>query len=85
MHLKAHTVGLALGTFAGVVHFVWSIIVGMGWGQVVFDFVLSLHMIHSTTTVGPFDFGTAITLIVITAIVGYIVGNVFATIWNRIV
>ena len=48
------------------------------------DFIVTLHMIHPVYTVGPFALGTAVGLVVVAAIVGYVVGHVFALIWNKV-
>jgi hypothetical protein len=39
-------------------------------------------MIHLAVTIGPFDLAASITLIVVTTIVGYIIGYVASWVWN---
>lgn len=65
-------------------HVVWSVLVVLGWGQPLVDFVLWAHMIHVPYVVGPFDITASATLIVFTAVVGYVGGYVIGLIWNRI-
>ena len=84
MHLNSHKVGLVLGAFAGLVHLGWSILVALNWAQPFIDFVFNLHMIHPLYTVGQFSLGTAAALVIVTSIVGFIFGSVFAKIWNRL-
>lgn len=85
MHkLNPTKVGLALGGLFGLIHLVWSVLVALNWGQPLLDFIFKLHMIHPVYTVGPFNMGIAVMLIVITAIIGYIVGHVFTLIWNKV-
>lgn len=75
-------VGLVFATLIGGWHLVWSILVATGLGQALYDFILWAHMIHLTVTIGPFDLTASITLIVITAIFGYVVGYIASLVWN---
>ena len=85
MHtLNTQKVALTVGGFAATVHLVWSVIVALGWGQGLLNFIFRLHMIAPAPTVGPFSLGHAIVLVIVTGIVGYIAGFVFATIWNKV-
>lgn len=84
MHLNPSKVGLAVGLFLGAYHLVWSILVAIGWGQAILDFVFWAHMIHMAITVGPFDVTATATLIVLTFVVGYVIGFAFAWIWNKL-
>lgn len=85
MHqINPNKVGLALGGLMGLLHLVWSVLVLLNWGQPIMDFIVTLHMIHPVYTVGPFALGTAVGLVVVAAIVGYVVGHVFALIWNKV-
>jgi hypothetical protein len=76
-------VGLVFAILLGGLHLVWSILVATGVGQILYDFVLWAHMIHLAITVGPFDLTASITLIVVTAILGYVIGYVASVVWNR--
>lgn len=85
MHtLNPQKVALTLGAFAALVHVVWSVIVALGWGQALADFVTWAHMIGPAPLVAPFNLGTAVMLVVIAGLVGYVAGFVFATIWNKV-
>ncbi len=77
-------VGLVFGALLGGWHLAWSILVLSGFAQLIYDFVLWAHMIHLQITIGPFDMVAALTLVVLTAIVGYIMGYVGAWVWNRV-
>lgn len=81
--LNRNKVALVLGSFAAIVHLVWALIVGLGWGQAYLDFVFGMHFITNPYMVADFDLATAVELIVIAFLVAYIVGYVFATIWNH--
>ncbi len=82
--LKPQKVGLAVGGMAGIVHVAWSVIVALGWGQGLMDFVTGLHFIQTTNMVMPFDFVTALELVALASIVGYVLGFVFANVWNKV-
>lgn len=83
-HLNPKQAGLALGILFGGFHLVWSILVALSWGQPLMDFILWAHMVHVPYTVGPFDLTASLTLIVLTFVVGYAVGFVFAKVWNKV-
>lgn len=80
--LNQHKTGLALGALAGLWHVVWSVLMALGLAQPFINWVLALHMIQEPFTVLPFSFITAIELVVFASIVGYIVGWIFARLWN---
>ncbi len=84
MHFVPHKVGLAFGAFLGAVHLLWSVLVFLGWGQPLLDFIFSLHMIHPVYEVGPFDVMMAGSLVVVTAIIGYALGYVMTLFWNKV-
>ncbi|PIY94344.1 MAG: hypothetical protein COY68_03175 [Candidatus Levybacteria bacterium CG_4_10_14_0_8_um_filter_35_23] len=73
---------MAFGAMAVLVHLIWSIAVAMGFAQAWISFVFSVHFLNNPFTVATFNFTTALTLIVVTAIVGYVFGWVFAHVWN---
>ncbi len=77
-------VGLVFGVLLGGWHLVWSLLVLSGLAQSLYDFILWAHMIHVQITIGPFDMAAFLTLIVMTTIVGYIIGYSAALVWNRV-
>lgn len=80
--LNPQKVGLAFGGVLGFFHFVWSVLVALGVAQPLLDMVLRLHMLDFSYTVLPFSVVSAAMLIVMTTLVGFVVGYVFAVIWN---
>jgi hypothetical protein len=56
---------------------------GRGVGQALYDFVLWAHMIHLAITIGPFEPVASITLVLTTAILGYVGGHIGSLVWNR--
>lgn len=85
MHnMNPRKVSLVLGAFAGLIHVVWSFFVFLGWAQPLADFIFRMHFIKPLYLVGDFDLLTAIELVIITSIIGSVVGYVFALIWNKL-
>lgn len=83
-HLNPNKAGMAFGSLVSLGHIVWSLLVAFGWAQSYLDFVFGLHMIQNPFTVQAFSAGKALALIVLTFVVGYIIGLVFAHIWNKL-
>ena len=81
---NANKVGLVFGALLGGFHLAWALIVLSGFAQAMYDFILWAHMIHLPIVIGPFDGTAAATLVVITAIMGYVVGYIGALVWNRV-
>ena len=84
MKLNPSKVALTLGVFAGGVHLVWSALVALGLAQGLLDFIFGLHMIANPYQVTGFDITKAGMLVVITFLVGYGVGYIFANVWNKV-
>lgn len=82
MKLDPQKTGLVLGSFAGVMHLAWSLLVAVGLAQWWMDWVLSLHFLNNPYTVKSFDVGTAVILIIVAGVAGFAAGWVFATVWN---
>ncbi|HVY72650.1 MAG TPA: hypothetical protein VG984_01175 [Candidatus Paceibacterota bacterium] len=78
-----HKVGLVFAALLGGWHFVWSLLVLSGWAQSIYDFILWAHMIHVPLVIGPFDITAAVTLVILTAVLGYIGGYIGAWVWNK--
>ncbi len=82
--LNPRTTGVAIGVFAGGCHLLWSVLVALGWAQPLVNFILWAHMVNTSYVVGPFDLTAAATLVILTTVIGYVVGDIFARIWNRV-
>lgn len=83
--VEIHKVGLVFGSLLGLLHAFWSLLVAVSWAQVPLDFIFGLHMIEPVFRVSDFNFTTALMLVVVTAIIGYIFGSVAAFLWNKFV
>ena len=80
--LSPSKTALAVGVFFGGWHVIWSLLVALKWGQPIYDFILWTHMIHLQLRVGPFEPVAAATLIVVTFLIGGVMGYLFALVWN---
>ena len=82
--LNPHKTGLILGAFLGIMHIVWSLLVLLGWAQPLADFSARMHMITPILRIESFDIVRAVGLVLIASLIGYIVGTVFAHLWNNL-
>ena len=81
--MNTYRVGLSVAIFAGLIHAFWEILIFLGLAQRLLDFKLMMHSLNNPFVVSPFNLGTAIELVVLAIIGGYIVGALFATIFNK--
>ena len=81
--MNKNKVALSLGSFFGLVHLVWGLLIAFGWAQWWLDFVYNLHSLNNPFTVTPFDLPRTLELVVMTFVVGYVFGYVFAVLWNK--
>jgi hypothetical protein len=81
--LNREKAAMALGVFFAAAHAVWAILVWIGWGQPLLNFIFNLHFVKPYFTVGPFNFVTGILLIIVAGLMGYAVGWLFAWVWNK--
>ncbi|HIH13893.1 MAG TPA: hypothetical protein HA224_01420 [Nanoarchaeota archaeon] len=80
--LNEKQTAFGLGSFAAVIHILWALVVLSGNGPWLVNWITGLHFLNTSVTVLPFDWMTAITLIIVTFIVGYLLGWLFACTWN---
>lgn len=81
--MNKNKVALVVGSFFGLLHLVWGLLIAFGWAQATFDFIYNLHSLNNPFTVMPFDFVRTLGLIIVTFLVGYVFGYVFAVIWSK--
>ncbi len=83
MHnLNSHKVGLALGGLLGLVHLVWALMVLVNLAKPFMDWIFGLHFMNFQYSIAQFSFGNALLLVIVTAVIGYLMGYVFAWLWN---
>ncbi len=85
MKLNAGKTALVVGSFVSFMHFVWLAMVWSGLGQAYLDWILGLHQVSLSIRVLPFNLTNAVILLVVTFVAGYLMGWVFACIWNRLI
>ncbi len=83
-HISPKNAGLALGALLGLWHAVWSALVAFDLAQPLIDFIFRMHFIAPVYAIGVFNIVTAIELVVITSVIGFVLGYVFALIWNKL-
>ncbi len=82
--VNQHKLGVTLGAFAGATHLVWVMLVLFGWAQPLVGFIFRLHMVSPAHTILAFNWGSALLLVALTSVIGYVVGNVLGMIWNKV-
>lgn len=82
--INSHRLGMVVGALAGLWHLVWAVLVATGGASLLLDFVFRLHFIEPPYAVMEFELGTAILLIALTTVLGYVVGWVVGALWNRV-
>src|SRR5581483_80429 len=81
---NSNKIGMVVGALLAGWHLLWSVLVLIGFAQPIIDFIFWAHMIKPVYVVKPFDPVAAVTLIMITGVIGYAFGFVGAIIWNRL-
>jgi hypothetical protein len=76
--------GLTVGVMLGGWHFLWALLVAAGWAQAIINFVFRIHFLTPAWTVEGFHTGLAVTLVLVTAALGYASGYVLCVLWNRL-
>lgn len=82
--LSPSKAALTFGVLFSGVHVLWSVVVLLGWAQAILDFIFWAHMITPPFTVDAFNITTALTLVVVTSVVGGVLGYLLAIVWNRL-
>jgi len=74
--------GLIAGLCLSSLHLSWIVLILLGWAQPLMDFIFKLHMLNSPFQVQPFSIGLAVSLVIITFVIGAFYGLVFVLIKN---
>jgi hypothetical protein len=74
--------GPVLAIIIGGWHLCWSVLVALGWAQPLIDFVFWIHFIKPIYVIEPFEVTRAAILVLVTASIGYVLGSIFALVWN---
>lgn len=81
--ISGHRLGLALGYLFALLHLLWAIVVAAGLGETKMSWIFSLHFIDMAYSMLPFNLLTAVLLVVLGFVGGYILGLLFALFWNK--
>ena len=82
--INKNALGLTLGIFSALMHAIWAIVVGIGIGQNIINFIFPLHFLNVVYQVTSFNFTTMLLLVIMAFVGGHIMGWLFATLWNYI-
>ena len=82
--LGVNRAGLVLALLLGGMHFIWALLVAVGWAQPLMDFVFWLHFIRPVYVIEGFDLLRAGGLVLLTGMIGYAMGSAYAFLWNRL-
>ena len=81
-HLNKTKTGLIVGSFLGLWHMTWCLVVLMGLAQPLLDWVFRLHFLSNPYYVSHFRMSTAVLLVALTSACGYVFGWMLAFLWN---
>ncbi len=85
MHvLNAKKAAVAVGSLAALGHALWVALVALNLSGPLLNFVFRIHFLSNPYVIQGFGWGRAIALVLVTFVAGYVVGYVFALIWNRL-
>jgi len=82
--IRPDRTALILAILLGSWHLVWALLVAAGWAQPLIDFIFWIHFIQPVYAIQKFNIGIALLLIGITAAIGYVIGWIFAVLWNKL-
>jgi hypothetical protein len=80
--INKNKAGIVAGLLIGLWHLIWSLLVAFGVAQAVINWIFRLHFIQPPYTITAFNLVTAVTLIVVTSVIGFVMGWLFGAIWN---
>jgi hypothetical protein len=75
---------ITLALLAGSWHLCWSVLVALGWAQAIINFIFWIHFVQPIYVIQPFNLGLAAGLVVFTSAIAFVIGLIFATLWNRL-
>ncbi len=83
MDFNKNRMGLSLGSLFALMHFLWVLVVFFGWAEALSKNVLTAHFFKGeTVVVADFSFTLAVLGVLGAFLCGYIIGWVFAWLWN---
>lgn len=82
--IRPDRTALILAILLGSWHLVWALLVAAGWAQPLIDFIFWIHFVKPVYVIQKFNIGIALLLVGITAAIGYVIGWIFAVLWNKL-
>ena len=82
--IRPDRTALILAILLGSWHLVWALLVAAGWAQPLIDFIFWIHFIQPVYAIQKFNIGIALLLVGVTAAIGYVIGWIFAVLWNKL-
>jgi len=84
--LNPNKIGLIVGFFLAFVHLIWALAVAIipGILQRFLDWVFNIHFLEPVWKLTTFDIMGAVWLIILTFVIGYIAGWIFAYVHNYV-
>ena len=78
--------GLALAAFGVLIHLVWSVAIALAPNatQRFINWIFTLHHVQPVHVLLPFSLANAALLLVVVFAIWYVLGFVFATLWNKL-
>ena len=73
---------LVFGCALASLHLAWLIIVYLGYGQKLLDFIFSIHMLNSPYQIQAFSVDKALLLLLISFIIGALYGLIYSLFRN---
>jgi hypothetical protein len=80
--LNAKQTGMTLGLLFVLLDLVWIVLVGLGAGQGVCNWLMSLYFTSNPFTVAGLSLTTVLASLVATFVFGFVIGWLFAKVWN---
>lgn len=81
-HINKNKAGLVVGLSVALWHLIWSLLVAFGVAQEIINWIFRLHFIQPPYTITAFSISTALMLILVTFLSGFVMGWVFGALWN---
>jgi hypothetical protein len=83
--LNKFKAGLVFGTFISLMHLIWALMIAIFpiFMQKFLNWIFGLHFVQPVVVLTPASRGKGILLVVITFVVGYIIGMIFTCLWNK--
>lgn len=75
---------LVLGILFAGLHAIWALAVAMGIAEKYINWIMPLHFISLMIPITSFEIGSALLLVLVAFLGGYVTGWLFALVWNWI-